>query len=568
MQPASRWRNVLRDADAVVRADAVTFLIGAGASISSGAPTMGQVVSAFSAQYPDRLPDPDSLRQKSHKITGHEKRTAISSLFDAVNPYVGYRCLAALGQVKRVYVLNLNWDGAVEGACIAVGTRCESVCAEDRSSLAMAVARLPDGKGVLCLHLHGSICVPRFPIRIGMLETAEFPKAVTNFITKHIVPHPFVAVGTTLVDDDILRLLREGTPRDGAGAMPAWLFVRGELDRRHGSAAIELLSARDSSCNLVESEDVDFDELLLALAAAGLDRSYAALRASARLTLGSIDNVAWPNAAVLASALDAPVTLIAGDPYLGKTTTAHLLAYVEHVTRGTSVVLAERGDCTRALASASRATTPTLLVLEDPFGQSESDRLEDSAFLDLLTQVDRSRIRVIVTTRRSVWGAGCRGQQVRDVVVIPEGRSFYDIATLKRYASRCEGDVNRLVCNIDRGELVTPYAVQRAARGLAIPGRGAGENAIIREKLILLRSDPALARLAMLLKLQECHNRPETLSALCDLAGLPEGTIPDFVETLEIDGSLYPRLKHPTDSEAASSALDEPATAALIAHGS
>ncbi len=564
-----RWLDALRDVLAVLDGEALTLLIGAGASLSSGAPTTQEVFRAFNARYPARLPDTEALRHRSHTITNTEKLNAIAPLFARNVPFVGYRCLAAVAESKRVYVLNLNWDSAVEDACKAVGVPCVGVSAEDkRAEYGRLLNILPPGKGVFCLHLHGSI-KERSAIKIGTLETNAFSKKLTRFLKKHAVPHPFVAIGTTIAGDlDVVSLFRErvSSLRD-IDDTPAWLFARPGFDAFGGSAAVEHLARRTSTNNVVEDHDVDFDKLMLTLAAASASRPYAALRDKAGLVVSDLEGLVWPRGSTFSSALDASVAIIIGDPYLGKTSAAHLLAYAIHVVTAFDVAHAERHECTQLLASASSGTMPMILILEDPFGQGTSDRRDDTAFLDLLEQVNRNGSRAIVTTRRSAWDSGSRGRTIPGAVALPADLAFYEPTALERYARRFGQASSSLFARIASGELATPFAVQRAARGRSTPRNSPGatvEESIIAEKLAVLRSNHPAARLAMLLKLQECHNRPESLRKLEEIAGVMSPSAPEFVSTLEIDGVAYPRHKHPTDSEAAAAALDDPYFANLV----
>src|SRR5258708_11942109 len=84
---------------------AITFIIGAGASFSSGAPTTAAVIEALLSY--GQFPDLDVLRSEVHTLSDAMKKTAILKLFpQPLVPYLGYRPMAAIRHSKRVLVLN------------------------------------------------------------------------------------------------------------------------------------------------------------------------------------------------------------------------------------------------------------------------------------------------------------------------------------------------------------------------------------------------------------------------------------------------------------------------------
>src|SRR5262245_15986521 len=102
----------------------LTFFIGAGASLSSGGPLTSDVEDALLEENPDRFPDRDTLYAHVHDVSMERKRRSIRHRFEFMRPYIGYLCLARLGQRRQVVVVSLNWDMMVERACDMLGVPC------------------------------------------------------------------------------------------------------------------------------------------------------------------------------------------------------------------------------------------------------------------------------------------------------------------------------------------------------------------------------------------------------------------------------------------------------------
>src|SRR4051812_29819849 len=78
----------------------LTFVLGAGASLSSNAPTTPSVNERLQEATKYRLGD--LVRERLHEIVDDDVRDAVAPLFGQIRPNVGYRLLAALSRVRRV----------------------------------------------------------------------------------------------------------------------------------------------------------------------------------------------------------------------------------------------------------------------------------------------------------------------------------------------------------------------------------------------------------------------------------------------------------------------------------
>ena len=138
------------------RGEPICVIVGAGASLSSGAPFTWQVLEKLDQAFGGRLAGADAAerRRAVDRFNESEKRAALEPLFSDVVPYTAYRCLAAMGRQRRVYAINLNWDLAIEDACERQGVPLESVSLEEGEG-ALRRALAVTGPGVTVIHVHG-----------------------------------------------------------------------------------------------------------------------------------------------------------------------------------------------------------------------------------------------------------------------------------------------------------------------------------------------------------------------------------------------------------------------------
>src|SRR6476646_6075583 len=120
----------------------VTFLLGAGASLSSGAPSTPQVIAELTEKFPEEFPSSE-ISEGMDAISDPQVETAIRPLFEKIEPHVGYLSLAALARKTRVLIVNLNWDPAVEIAALErIGVKCKSIMLDEKGDLAGGLAKI------------------------------------------------------------------------------------------------------------------------------------------------------------------------------------------------------------------------------------------------------------------------------------------------------------------------------------------------------------------------------------------------------------------------------------------
>ena len=124
--PTPDWRHALRDLATRLAGtvEPITFVIGAGSSMSSGTPTTQAAFDSVAA-HTSRMPAA-AVRDRLHEVAPADRRAALNPLFRDIVPGIGYRALAALGRTRRVNVLNLNWDPLVVEACARLGVPCDA----------------------------------------------------------------------------------------------------------------------------------------------------------------------------------------------------------------------------------------------------------------------------------------------------------------------------------------------------------------------------------------------------------------------------------------------------------
>ena len=234
----------------------VTFLIGAGASISSGAPTTAQVAAAFATLQHGRYAGQD-LRAVLHTLPEREKQDILEPLFASVRPNVGYRALAALATHKPVIVLNLNWDHALRDAAAIVGVTEQRLDIQDVDPL--APPRL-GGTGLLQLHLHGLL---GRQCRFGTLETLTFTEGQSSFLIDQCLLQTVVIIGASLRGEtDLPRIFTTAQQSGDAGTV--WYFGRPEAHPRT-TRAHRMTITGSPFTHFDDIPGLDFDDFMVDL---------------------------------------------------------------------------------------------------------------------------------------------------------------------------------------------------------------------------------------------------------------------------------------------------------------
>lgn len=545
----------------------ITFVIGAGASLSSGAPTTRQVIDALTAYGYFR--DEESLRSEIHTINETFKRAAISKLFpNPLVPYLGYRAMAAIAQSIRVLVLNLNWDSAFENACESLGVICATCDIDDPDSIREALRN--DENQAICVHLHGSL-TGNAPLRFGTLETLQFSDTVVEeLLLKEFFAHPTVIVGTTLRGDtDMLKLMQRiesQGPREGT---PVWLLTR-EQEVCDSRPIRRMMTARGSEQNIIFDEALDFDRALVWINAALSGCSFEKFREKQpRAGLPCYSELVFPRPDILRAALDAWTIVLLGEPRLGKSTVAHFLAFFYQSLKRSAGMprIATGARCADVLAN---ATADDIILLEDPFGSTSKP--ETNGAVANALRSGRRRLhrggRTIVTSRQSTWDSAMKSAEAEH----HQKRLFRETTETFRIVNDAEpwysGDDLMLLVPAKQAHLrqrVAPNDLNTPARVFDAIRSGPAHSAeIVEEKARLLNLlEPPYRRTVALLRLQLLSSYPRLWTRIAEEAGIPAGAaaaerLASFIHTFELDGHEYARLRHPTDVEAVDRLLADP----------
>jgi hypothetical protein len=590
-KPMNAWiakaRDLARNLSLPARRhEPVCFVVGAGASLSSGAPSTSRVVDAFDRAFGGRLAGADATERR-HAIDGFnesEKRAAIEPLFEGITPYVGYRCLAAMGRERRIFILNLNWDRAPEIACEMLGVPFDSL------SLAEGEVRLLDaltkpGYGVVVVHLHGQ-WDRDVRLGYGTLETLSFSDDARKLLFEHALKHTTVVLGASLADDtDIHELLDHLADERSSvtASRPAWLFSRSKPVSATVHAAVrDFLSRRGSDLNWVAGEDIDADRLLVELRAGeviadhGEHASFDSLRLRAvGVSLPPLEEIVWPAPVLLREMLSTPIVALVGEAALGKSTVAHLLAYWRTLwSDQVTEIKTLRGTSSSLIAISAAARTPdegtVQLVIEDPFGQESFD--SNPAFVPAL-QVLSARPdapSAIITSRLYNWQEGFGDE---DHGVLPDAALsesdplvWYSTAALVAYLkSRGALEFAEHQEKVLERELNTPQRIVSRIAGFLPRPEDPGNTHDKARLLGGLFASPLRRDMAMVIvlaRLQELSELPQTERDLLALLGTID-PVPAWQRAKSMlfgylmDGAKRIKLMHSTDRAAVDAFLRE-----------
>jgi hypothetical protein len=245
-------------------------------------------------------------------------------MFAEIRPHVGYLSLAAIGRHRRVIVANLNWDPLISQACTELGVPYRTFDLAD-STRWQSIEELPDKSGVAVIHLHGVLGTRS---GIASLETLSFTSEEEQLLSELVWANPTVIVGASLVDDTDLEAMFQRLGMGGGNAAARWLFAR------HGdgppvpttSMAAEHLARWPLNCT--SSNDVDFDQLMVEILAEQVGFTYDELRKlRPTANLPTKDRLIYPDPELIKDRLNGQTIVLSGEPKLGKTTLAYILAW-------------------------------------------------------------------------------------------------------------------------------------------------------------------------------------------------------------------------------------------------
>jgi hypothetical protein len=334
----------------------LAFLLGAGASHSSGGPPTASILEECKQRRPNFFPDDEAVYEKFSDLTPRERDRLIRPLFKEVIPYVGYRCLVAMAKARPVFVVDLNWDNCVglaaEKADIPFSRFDLKNPAKGRALISEVRER---GHGIVCAHVHGYLDASevyrkdaeededaKHGIRFSRPDTSSFDAREMQLLEELLAP-PTIVVGTSLIGSPdahqmLQALLPSGNEEKKATALKKshvealWVFERGEparapgFDSRIAVALSNAMLARDSFDNFVSDTNVDFDLLLTALRAEEIGLPWPQGRPS-KTQLPPLEKLVPPNPKAVRPLLDGERALIVGAPYVGSSTLAYLLAW-------------------------------------------------------------------------------------------------------------------------------------------------------------------------------------------------------------------------------------------------
>jgi hypothetical protein len=556
--------------------DTVTVFLGAGASISSGAPSTGRVKQAlFEADEEKFAGDIGEVSEKLHTISKEIVKHTIKPLFDDVHPHLGYLSLAALSRYVRVLIVNLNWDSAVEDACEQVGL--------DRGKYASLV--LDDGVEkieedlkntdyrLVNLHLHGRLKPEQSQIKFGRRETLSFGEREERLVWSEFLSHPTIVVGASLQGEyDVSRLLGEASAKAGDSKAPFWLFSRQaeRTEEPEDRDVRKLLERHESESNFAGDPYVDFDRLMTELleASSGPRGNLGRVFEGSDLAQPRQDSLVLPAPGLLKGHLDGPssgsLLALLGERRVGKSTNARLVAHwatLRSERIGEVEFPSGRLDCARdatKLAEAGECSAEDFVIFEDPFGK-DGEYEKNEAFVAALEQLlgMDGAPRVMITCCPSNW------RQAK-----AEHDSLAEWAKEILEAPTCWYRGIDLAANADDPDSAYPAMVtRRVLEGVAsTPARVAAakdlrsaseDEEVIAEKLALLREIPdAEKQFLAVVRFYELSSsvapQGELIKKCFQAADVenPAGDANHMLEHFKLDGDSFWRFAHCTDRAA------------------
>jgi hypothetical protein len=554
--PRRRWHRLAHDAGSGLATlpGPVCFVLGAGASISSKCPTTAEVDRKLRELTRSRFPG-RFVRDVLHHFSQTQVQLQLAPLFAHANPYIGYLSLAALGRHRRVHVLNLNWDPMLKRACDELGVASVSFDLRSPPSIEEVAKQLADDSGLLIAHVHGRLGEE---CRYEQLSTLKFDTAEKDLIAAQFFAHPRVFIGASLLGDSDLKELLWN---DDGSIAPTWYFGR-PVDLE---AEDELRATLPHRTTIALDCDVEFDDLLVIVLGQVAQYRWDDFRADREpIPLEGFSRIAWPRGQIMRPVLSRRICPLVGSTRIGKSTVAHLLAYLKLLwylddPRKGDVRTFRGPQQTVAALSSLESDSQSVLVLEDVFGAT---RFDDNPTLRqelARVSVEAQKATVILTSRLDRWhdadaiGSGLESQ------IEPTGQ-WYRRTRLRQFAREIGARerpalIDALIEAINDDRLHTPAQIADEVQGVART-----PAAEVEEKRHVLEQADELASLCTLVRLSEFHSEPVTTSGVERQFGLRFDEIPSakaFLHDFSIDGEQCLRLGHPEDLEAVDRYLEQ-----------
>lgn len=539
----SRWRLVVDDLASAVAAhqEPVTFVLGAGCSISSGAPSTPKVEQRLVSRSEGRI-GRGRLRTDFADLKPAEVSSHLTDLFAGAWPNFGYRLLAGLARRRRVYVINLCWDQMLDQACTLQTVPCVSYDPESGDDWASVCGRLPDGVGVVNCHVHGQL--GGFP-RFGTFQTSSFGASVRAHVAA-MLRHETVIIGASLADFDVVEALEALDRLAATKTVPnRWLFARDELagPRRISRDAFPAVSS-----------GVDFDDVLQVVAEQDAaaqqipEASWDQLRAARpQLDLPASLELARLEPSMVRRMLDANVVALLGSGFSAKTVTAWRIGHLRRLLAGGGPTLAGLGDLEAIVSEMALAEVeldPKVLVLNDPFGPVEFEHNPRVRHLVERVAKSRTKVTVLIASRLTLWREGA-GQVLEETpgTAVPsvQPQEWFATDDLLRLASRL-GASDRVMKMVEDRDIKTPAMLVAALDGRIDPNSEHRHRDLLR----LLTDNSQLALLCGLVSLQEFMIKPLRVQELEAVIDAPT-QVPDvsvFLHFFELDDHTRVVFRH------------------------
>lgn len=521
----THWLDELEDLIRSISDDhgvPLCFLIGAGASLSSEAPSTADVVSELMQRRPGMFPNEEAVYSRIHQLSADE-RSVIDRLFDRVVPHVGYRCLAAMARSRPIIVVNLNWDDCAIEACRRLGLPEDWAAAVNIQDTVEAEGKFNElrdrGTGLLSVHVHGRIRDPgERGLLFGAKETLSFKEREFELLQRLLNLRTFV-VGTSLAGPhDVTQLvdaLRPPAGRPDSDIKRLWVVERGPAAQvpnpwtDAGHNLTRALIDRYSTSNFIAAPDVDFDMFMVALRAAEVGFPWEEVRRKAPTDalLPARDQLVPPSPNVVRPLLDRSGLLV-GRFEIGKWAVAHQVAHwlsiLEERPRG--VVSVSGGEAIANVLAEIGTKLQRPVVGDNCFGRDAYHRCPE--LVDELTRLGQAP-GVILTSRPSPWFEALKETPALAVdgpLTIPfRASEVWEERSLRAYGRRrSPHGAADVVEAIGRGELPTPLHVDQAIEDRQVISHGADELTQLTHYLKCLRGGAEIQALAMaLIRLQD-----------------------------------------------------------------